>query len=121
MINTLKLQALLHWLATGAPPQYDYRATFDELCRRMQDIGVQADFISIYQFALNPLLGGLRYSWNPSQGVTTREFTHEMMDSDLYIDGVILASKVRQKPVRYYVGKMPEFDTHPSSQRIIDA
>jgi adenylate cyclase len=121
MVNTLKLQAMLHWLATGAPPQSDYRTTFGELCRRMQDIGVQADLVSIYQIALNPLLGGLRYSWSPSQGVTMREFTHEMMASELFIDGVIHAAKVHQKPVRYYVGKMPEFDTHPGSQRIINA
>ena len=121
MINTLKLQALLHWLATGAPPQSDYRATFGELCRRMVDIGVQADLISIYQIALNPLLGGLRYSWSPSQGVTIREFTHEMMASELFIDGVIHTTKVSKKPVRYHVGKMPKFDRHPGSQRIIEA
>ena len=76
LVNALKIRALLHWLAAGAPPQTDYRATVGELCSRMVDAGIAADLFAIYQAPLNPLLGGLRFTWNATDGVKIREFSH---------------------------------------------
>ena len=42
-VNGLKLQALLHWLAAGAPPQTDYLGKIAELGRRMIDHGIEAN------------------------------------------------------------------------------
>ena len=57
MINALKVQALLNWLASGAPPQTDYNETIAELARRLVGAGVEADIIALYQTPKNPLFG----------------------------------------------------------------
>jgi adenylate cyclase len=118
-VNQLKLEALLRWLAAGAPPQSDYGATVAELGRRMVDLGIQLDFIAIYQIPLNPLLGGLRYTWEPRSGTRVREHPHAEMTSDLFIGGVVHAALTTDRTTRYPVGKTPRFDEHPGSERII--
>ena len=121
MVDQAKLKALLHWLAAGAPPQTNYRTTVAELGRRMSDIGIAADYVGLYQITLNPLVGGLRYSWEPKRGVSVREFSHEQMTSNLFMDGVIDVSRNTRKLLRYRVGDTPEFDEHPGSRPIIEA
>ena len=61
MINALKVQALLNWLTSGAPPQTDYNETISELGYRLNDAGVDSDVIALYQTPKNPLLGGRRF------------------------------------------------------------
>lgn len=121
MVNTLKFQALLHWLAAGAPPQSDYSATITELGRRMVDMGIGLDFIAVYQMPLNPILGGFRYSWEPQRGAMIREHGHAQMASGYYIDGVVHSAVTSGKAVRYRIGETPRFDEHPGSKRIVEA
>jgi adenylate cyclase len=121
LVNALKIRALLHWLAAGAPPQTDYRATVGELCSRMVDAGIAADLFAIYQAPLNPLLGGLRFTWNATDGVKIREFSHAHIASEYYIGGVIDIALSTGITLRYRVGEMPQFDEHPGSETIIKA
>jgi len=81
----------------------------------------RSDFVGLYQITLNPLVGGLRYSWEPKRGVSVREFSHEQMTSNLFMDGVIDVSRNTRKLLRYRVGDTPEFDEHPGSRPIIEA
>jgi adenylate cyclase len=120
MTSALKTQALVNWLASGAPPQTDYAETVAEFARRLIEAGVEADIIALYQTPKNPLVGGSRYAWTPEQGILVREFTHEHMQSPYFIGGVVDAARSGMKPVRYRVGKMPEYDAHPGSKPIIE-
>lgn len=119
VINSLKFQSLLSWLIAGAPPQTDYVATIAELARRMIDVGIEADLIAVYQVPLNPLVGGLRYTWDARRGVTVREFSHPQMESDHFVGGVVHTASHGKKSVRYRVGTMPEYDQHPGSAQLI--
>lgn len=81
----------------------------------MVDSGIGVDFICIYTIPLNPLLGGVRYSWEPKAGLKVREFTHEMMASGQFIGGPVHHTQRSGKPLRYRVGAMPDFDVHRGS------
>ena len=120
MNNTLKIQALISWLASGAPPQSDYTETVAELARRLLGAGVEADMIVLYQTPKNPLVGGRRFLWTPDDQIKVREFTHEEMQSPYFVGGFVDVSKTESRPIRYRVGEMPEFDTHPGSKPLID-
>ena len=49
MVNALKVQALINWLISGAPPQSNYDETIAELGRRLFDAGVEADVSPPYR------------------------------------------------------------------------
>lgn len=121
MTSALKVQALINWLASGAPPQTDYRETVAELARRLIDAGVEADMIGLYQTPKNPLLGGCRYLWSPDHGIKVSEFTHEHMQTPYFIDSIVDVTRTAARPIRYRIGETPEFDTHPGSKPLIDA
>ncbi|HSG34682.1 MAG TPA: hypothetical protein VLA37_09110, partial [Sphingomonadaceae bacterium] len=120
MTSALKVQALINWLVSGAPPQTDYSETVAELARRMVDAGVDADIIGLYQTPKNPLLGGRRFLWSADNGFRVREFTHADMESPRFVNGVVDVTRRAARPVRYRIGEWPEFDTHPGSKPLID-
>ena len=121
MVSALKVQALMTWLISGAPPQSDYDDTVAELARRLFDAGVEADILVLYQMPKNPLVGGHRRICTPGQAIQVRDFTHEEMETPYYKDGVVDRARIGGKPIRYIVGDNPELDAHAGSKSIIDA
>jgi len=121
MTSALKVQALINWLISGAPPQVDYDETIAELFRRLVDAGVEADIIALYQTPKNPLVGGRRFLWSPNHKIKVREFTHEDMQSPNFIGGVVDVVRNTGRPIRYRIGETPEFDENPGSKFLIDA
>lgn len=120
MTSALKTQALINWLASGAPPQTDYTETVAEFARRLVDAGVEADAITLYQAPQNPLVGGSRFLWSPEEEIKVHEFTHEHVQSPHFINSIVHVARSGTKPIRYHVGEMPEYDAHPGSKPIID-
>lgn len=120
MTSALKIQALVNWLTSGAPPQTNYDQTIAELARRLVGAGVEADIIALYQTPKNPLLGGRRLLWSSDDGIRVREHTHEDMQSSYFVNGLVDVARTAGKPIRYRIGEMPEFDTHPGSKPLID-
>lgn len=120
MTSALKTQALINWLASGAPPQTNYAETVAEFARRLVYAGVEADIITLYQRPKNPLVGGSRFHWSPENGINVREFTHGHMRTPYFIGGIVEAALSEERPIRYRVGKMPQYDTHPGSKPVID-
>jgi adenylate cyclase len=121
MTSELKIHALSNWLISGAPPQDDYNETIAELARRLVDAGVEADIIAVYQRPKNPLVAGKRFLWSREDGLKVRDFTHEHIESSPYFkDGIVERAMVLARTIRYRIGEMPEFDSHPGSKSMID-
>ncbi len=121
MTTSLKVQALLSWLASGAPPRTNYTETVAEIARRLVGAGVEVDLFVLYQKPKNPLASGKRFVWSSDGGMYDREFTHADFQSPIHVDSVVDVARTTERPVRYRIGNMPEFDAHPGSKRLIDS
>ena len=52
MINVQKLDALSSWLVAGAPPQTDFCDTVAEFCKKLTQVGINMDYVTVSGRAL---------------------------------------------------------------------
>ena len=115
-LNERKIATLTNWLIAGAPPRADFCETIAELGRRLNDLGMGADSVTIFRIPINPLVRGRMTVWTVRSGARLMDHDHDVMNTGYYIGSVAQACYESGRAVRYRVGKQPEFDENPGSQ-----
>jgi adenylate cyclase len=80
-----KIDALINWMISGAPPHANAKGIIAEICARLLDIGLPVDRFGLFIWTLHPNLQGRRFLWKRDPGeVTVADAPMGMFSTEIY-------------------------------------
>ena len=119
MINVQKLDALSSWLVAGAPPQTDFCDTVAEFCKKLTQVGINMDYVTVSGRALNPLVDGMMVTWSPKAGARRQDSDHKAMNSAIYIGSIVHGVEITGRMIRHRLGDGSIYDEHQSTPELM--
>jgi adenylate cyclase len=110
MIDQGKLGAMVSWLIAGAPPPKSIDAIVEECVKRLRDIGLPLDIITLNGLFIHPEIRGLRVRWSESRGIRRETYSHAYMDSNAFYSTPTHLCMSSQRQHRYWVADHAQED-----------
>ncbi len=84
MIDGTAIDTLIDWMVDGARPSASARDIIDTICRTLVAAGIPVDRFALFIYTLDPNIMGRRFTWTPTDGVTTGEGQMGLFSTEEY-------------------------------------
>ena len=96
----MDVAAVIEWLIEGAHSAATPDGVLAELCDQLVDVGIPLWRAAVFVRTLHPQILGRRVEWRHGAGVTMREASFEVFDSDSFRDSPIARVYEEVRPIR---------------------